>query len=324
MARMTTSFDDLRLTDRVRVSCERVVDGAGLLTIDDHVLRDLAATLELPRLAPTSLTVAAPSNVEPLTDAEAAEATLTFALDAINFGSGFHDIVRKRPGRSGAQTMAEALINYISWTGPLGPDRLQQFTVNDCSQIFGQELDSGALEELMSLFTASLNDLGEWLENNNGAAAVITRADSSAEALAEHLTEMLFYRDVESYGGEPVAFYKRAQITAADLTRRVRPDLFTDLHRLTAFADNLVPHTLRMMNAITLDDDLADAIDAGMLLDPGSAAEVEIRAAGVVCVERLAIMTGANAMDIDAYLWDRGQDPEIKRVPRHRARSVFY
>lgn len=321
---MTAVLDDLRLTDRVRTSCKRVVDQAGLLTIDDDALRDFAATLELPRQASAPSIGAALSRTEPLTEAEVAEATLTFALDAINFGSGFHDVVRKRPGRSGAQTMADSLVDYISWTGPLGPDRLQHFTIDDCSQIFGQELDDGALEELMSLFTTALNDLGEWLEQNNGAAAVIERADRSAEALAEHLTEMLFYRDVESYNGEPVAFYKRAQITAADLTRRVRPDLFTDLHRLTAFADNLVPHTLRMLRVIALDEDLAAAIDAGTLLDPGSPAEVEIRSAGVVCVERLASLTGANAMDIDAHLWERGQDPEIKRVPRHRARSVFY
>jgi len=321
---MSTTFDDLPLTDRVRESCARVIEGAGLLTLNDDVLRQLASDLDLSESAPTQPIGRRSLDATPFTAAETAETTLTFALDAINFGSGYHDIVRKRPGRSGAQTMADALIEYISWTGPLGPDRLVNFTIDDCSQIFGQELDDGGLEELMSLFSTALNDLGEWLANNGGAEAVIAKADGSAEALAEHLTEMLFYRDVDSYSGEPVAFYKRAQITTADLARRVRPDLFDDLHRLTAFADNLVPHTLRMLGALTLDEDLAAAIDGGVLLDPGSPAEVEIRAAGVVGVERLAALSGARAMDIDAHLWERGQDPAIKRTPRHRARSVFY
>lgn len=295
------------------------MDHADLVTIDGPALERLAATLDLGAAPSTRFD----SDVA-LTATEEAQATLTFALDAINFGSGYHDVVRKRPGRSGAQTMSDALTEYVSWTGPLGPDRLQQFTVADCSQIFGQELDGGALEELMSLFRTALNDLGEWLAANNGSAAVIAQADGSAEALAEHLTEMLFYRDVESYRGLPVAFYKRAQITPADLARTIRPNLFSDLHRLTAFADNLVPHTLRMLDVITLDHELAAAIDGGVLLDPGGPAEVEIRAAGVVCVERLADLTGATAMDIDAHLWHRGQDPVIKRTPRHRARSVFY
>lgn len=315
---MTDSFDDLPLCDRVRSSCARVMESATLVTIDDTALTRISSTLE-----PSKLERATAATVE-LTDGEIPAATLTFALDAINFGSGYHDVVRKRPGRSGAQTMADALVDYVSWTGPLGPDRLRRFTIDDCSQIFGQELDDGALEELMSLFTTALNDLGEWLSDNGGAAQVIARADGSSEALAQSLTGMVFYRDVESYQGEPVAFYKRAQITAADLARRVRPDLFSDLHRLTAFADNLVPHTLRMLGAITLDDHLAEAIDAGVLLDPGGSADVEIRAAGVVCVERLAALSGATAMDIDEHLWNRGQDPAIKATPRHRARSVFY
>lgn len=294
------------------------MDEAGLVTIDDDALQELAKSIDPP---PPRLPI--PVDIE-LIESEIQQATLTFALDAINFGSGYHDLVRKRPGRSGSQTMAESLIDYVAWTGPLGPDRLQRFTVDDCSQIFGQELDGGTLEELMSLFSSALNDLGEWLETNGGVAAVIASADGSAEALAERLTDMLFYRDVESYGGSPVAFYKRAQITPADLARRVRRNLFGDLHRLTAFADNLVPHTLRMLGVIRLDPDLASAIDGGVSLDPGSPAEVEIRAAGVVCVERMATLAAATAMDIDALLWERGQDPAIKRVPRHRSRSVFY
>lgn len=323
MARMLDSFDNLALfdrplCDRVRLSCARVIDEANLVTIDDEALLKLAQTIEL---APKTARV--PVDVH-LTEPEAQLATTTFALDAINFGSGYHDLVRKLPNRSGSQTMADSLLDYVSSTGPLGPDRLQRFTVVDCSQIFGQDLDGGALEELMSLFSSALNDLGEWLESNGGAAAVIASADGSAEALAERLTEMLFYRDVESYRGSPVAFYKRAQITPADLARRVRPNLFGDLHRLTAFADNLVPHTLRVLGVIHLDADLAVAIDSGVSLDPGSPAEVEIRAAGVECVERLATHVGATAMDIDALLWERGQHPAIKRVRRHRSRSVFY
>lgn len=320
MAQMGASFDDLPLTSRVRQSCQRVVAEAGLVTLDDDAIATIARSIE-PDLERTPMPSATAAE---LADDEIGPATLVLALDAINFGSGYHDIVRKRSGRSGAQTMAESFTDYISWTGALGPDRLQRFTIDDCSQIFGQDLDGGALQELMSLFTTALNDLGDWLEANGGTAAVIAAAGGSSEALATHLTDMLFYRDVESHNGQPVAFYKRAQITAADLARTVRPTLFSDLDRLTAFADNLVPHTLRVLGAIALDPDLAAAIDAGVLLDPGSPPEVEIRAAGVVGVERLAGLLDAAPMDLDAHLWNLGQDPEIKSTPRHRARSVFY
>ncbi len=259
-----------------------------------------------------------------LTPTEVDELTLTLALDAINFGSGWHDVVRKRPGCSGSQTMSRSLEDYISWTGPLDPTRLRRITSADCSQIFGQDLDGGAQEELMALFATALVDLGEWLDAGGGSEAVLRAAAGSAERLAEQLTAMPFYRDVEQHRGLPVAFYKRAQITPADIARRVRPDLFSDLHRLTAFADNLVPHVLRMSGVLRYEPSLASHIDTGALLDAGSEAEVEIRAAGVECVERLADRCNRRPMDIDEMLWTLGSQPAMKSVRRHRARSVFY
>ena len=46
--------------------------------------------------------------------------------------------------------------------------------------------------------------------------------------------------------GVPVPFLKRAQIAAADLAPRRASSQFPDLERLTMFADNLVPHVLRL------------------------------------------------------------------------------
>ena len=318
MTQMPTSFDHLPLCDRVRESCRWVSEHAQLVTIDDHALARLGGTLDL---KPTHNRSTPPSQLSP---AQIDEATLVLALDAINFGSGYHDVVRKRPGLSGSRTMAAALEDYVQITGRLTPDRLGQITIEDCSQIFSQELDGGVQEELMSLFAAALCDLGRWLDDRGGAGPAIASARASAEAFADSLTDMLFFRDVERYRATTVSFYKRAQITPADLARRVHPGLFTDLHRLTAFADNLVPHVLRMTGVLAYDADLSSTVDRRQLLEPGGQADVEIRAAGVECVERLVHLTGATAMDLDERLWTLGGAAEMKATPRHRARTVFY
>ncbi len=306
------------LVDRVRRSCAHLVDRATLVHIDDDRLRSLAASLEIP---------AAPDGV-PLGDSRSkTDPTLVFALDAINFGSGYHDIVRKRPGLSGARTMAASLTDYVSWTGPLSSERLQRITAADCSQIFGQELDDGSLEELMRSFASALQDLGHWLEARGGAEGAIAAANGSAVALADSLTAMPMFDDRSTIPGQApgatVEFYKRAQITAADLARDAGV-AFDDLARLTAFADNLVPHVLRVTGALTYDRDLEATIDRGELLPAGGRAELEIRAAGVVAVERLSAWTGRRAMDIDLALWELGGEPRVKAVRRHRTRSVFY
>jgi len=57
---------------------------------------------------------------------------------------------------------------------------------------------------------------------------------------------------------------------------------------------------------------------------PGSLEEVEIRACGLHAVELLAARTGRAPATIDHQLWQRGQDPAIKAVPRHRCRCSWY
>ena len=55
-------------------------------------------------------------------------------------------------------------------------------------------------------------------------------------------------------------FYKRAQIAANDLQLAQVVD-FPDVDRLTIFADNLVPHVLRLDGVLIYDDALAHAVD---------------------------------------------------------------
>ena len=55
-------------------------------------------------------------------------------------------------------------------------------------------------------------------------------------------------------------FYKRAQIAANDL-HLARVVQYEDVDRLTIFADNLVPHVLRLDGVLHYSDELAALID---------------------------------------------------------------
>ncbi|HEX6228030.1 MAG TPA: queuosine salvage family protein, partial [Solirubrobacterales bacterium] len=118
---------------------------------------------------------------------------------------------------------------------------------------------------------------------------------------------------------------KRAQLVPADLCRAGLASL-NDLDRLTAFADNLVPHVLRLDGVLVLDPGLAAAIDAEELLRHGSAEEVELRACAVHAIELLAAATEPRLTpaEIDALLWNRGGGRRYKSVPRPRCRNTAY
>jgi hypothetical protein len=255
-------------------------------------------------------------------------------LAAVNFGSGWHPVLRKRPGRSGATTVAEGVRAWEAREGPLHAERLAGLDLDTVAAMTGQPLDDPELAELVGHWTAALVELGNAVAAHGDGTfrSFVAAADGSAVALARQLGGLEHFADVARHDGEPVSFYKRAQLAAADLHRALGDHPLAhgrDLHRLTAFADNLVPHVLRVEGALHLDAGLAARIGRGELLAPGGAEEVEIRAAGVQGVERLVAARGArgeavSAADLDAWLWSRGGAERFKAVPRHRARCTAY
>jgi hypothetical protein len=249
-------------------------------------------------------------------------AAFWITLDAINFGSGWFPTLRKRDGRSGYFTIASALEKRFAADGPWSAAELQALTAGDIARV----LDQDAQHELMSLFAASLRDLGTHLEEDSGGSftAVVDAAGGSAVSLVERLASWSCFAERSTYGGLTVPFRKRAQICAGDLARAGAAE-FGDLDRLTMFADNLVPHVLRLDGVLRFDPELIDRIARGELLTHGSPEEVEIRACAVHAVELLvAALPGSCAAQLDEVLWQRGQEPRYKAVPRHRCRCTAY
>ena len=265
------------------------------------------------------------------------ESTLAFivTLAAINFGSGWFPHLKKRPGLSGYFNIAASLNDFFRAEGPIPANRLARLNGGDCARIFGQDRNDKVVNELMDRFSTALNDLGRLVVDryNGSFVELIESAQASAEQLVNLLKAMPFFDDVESWRGRRVPFYKRAQLTAADLAIAFHGKgwgRFDDLDEVTIFADNLIPHVLRMDGVLLYDTDLAARIDREELIPAGAPEEVEIRARAVHAVELMVeelrrVGRNATARGLDFILWNRGQRPEYKRAkPRHRTRTVFY
>ena len=313
----------------IRAACAEVTRRARFVEIDSDGLSSFADRLAAEAWPEESLDPAHHFQ------GEAAE-TLAFviALDAINFGSGWFPRLRKRAGLSGYRTIATGLKEHVEASGAPTGEKLRRATDAEMARVFGQSLNDPEVAELMNLFARAWRDLGEWLGriHEDRFELLIERCEGRAARLVSALAEMPLYRDVADYEGISVPFYKRAQITAVDLSLAFEGEgfgRFADLDSLTLFADNLVPHVLRCEGVLRYADDLAAAIDDEQLLETGSAEETEIRAVAVTAVERLTEALAdrgrpTTAHALDGLLWNAGQSPGIKARPRHRARNTFY
>jgi hypothetical protein len=295
--------------EEVRAHAEQVANAARYVRIHPERLADYAASLPMDEARAPELDPATHYLGEP-------EQTLAYVvtLDAINFGSGYFPHLQKRTGLSGYFTVAASLKD--AW--PLSVEQLQGLSADECARIFGQTSPDAEIVELMGLFARALNDLGNLVATSYGGSfrRLVDAADGSAERLVPLLAEMPFYQDV--------GFYKRAQLTPADLAVAGVAQ-FDDLDRLTIFADNLVPHVLRVDGVLEYDPELLGRINREELIAAGSQEEQEIRACALHAVEQLrGQMAGISSMQLDYVLWNRGQQPAYKAQPRHRARTVFY
>jgi len=288
------------LLDEVRESCREIAESARSVSIDLDAARPLDGAPP-PELDPERHYLDGPPGDV---------AAYLLQLDAINFGSGWFPTLRKRPGCSGYFTVAWSLADRARTEGPWSNAELRGLGAGDLAAVLGQEPG----HPLMDLYAEALRDLGHFL-GERSALDVAAEADGSAEQLATALARgMPFFDDR--------GFYKRAQIAASDLALAGLAE-FGDLDRLTIFADNLVPHVLRVDGVLSYDPGLAARIDSGELIPPGRE-EIEIRACAVHACELLAPRLGVPPRTLDNWLWNRGQQPRYKAVPRHRTRTTAY
>jgi hypothetical protein len=213
---------------------------------------------------------------------------------------------------------------------PLDPAALAEMTEADLADILAGE---GTIP-LLAERAANLRELGAGLRDHWGGsvALFIEAAGGSAPRLARLLArDFASFDDVATYAGREVRFYKRAQIAVADLWGALGGQglgAFRDLEHLTAFADYKVPQVLRRLGILVYDAHLAGLVDSRAELPPGSAEEVEIRAATIWGVEELrralaAAGRSVRAFEIDWYLWEEGQRVRDDR-PYHRTRTIYY
>ena len=303
------------LVDEIRDGCAWVAERAAHVSIEQDAIPAYAAALPGPPAPdPQDALVHGPAELR---------AAFHLTLDAINFGSGWFPTLRKREGRSGYWTVALGLRDRFARHGAWGAAELRAL---DAAMI-AATLDQDPQHELMALFARSLNDLGAHVADEHGGSflALAQAAGGSAVALAERLAGWDCFADTSPYAGRTIPFCKRAQIAAADLHHAGVADFSADLHRLTLFADNLVPHVLWLDGILHVDADLTARIEAEQLIAHDSREEVELRACAVHAVELIVReRPDLTAQQVDHLLWRRGGGAHYKAVPRPRSRCTAY
>ncbi len=259
-------------------------------------------------------------------------------LDSLNFcfwpvaGKAKWEIEYKSRKLSGYYALAAALRQAVESGVPITEaEYLSELTLSKLKQILGGQGELPFMKHRLHI----LIELGQlMLEEYEGRALkLVEAAGKSVVRLALLLAEKLAsFRDVAKYQGHEVFFYKRAQIFAADLYGAFDGKdwgSFTDMDKLTAFADYKLPQVLRHLGIFDYAQPLAEKVDQEIYLEAGSTEEIEIRANTIWAVELIRLELermgrGLRAFEIDSILWNLGQHAAFKTKPYHRTLTIFY
>lgn len=216
---------------------------------------------------------------------------------------------------------------------------LSSMSREDLAYIFrGVPAEDGSASETIPLFDARLahvHEIGRVLLtrfNGQFARAVEKAGESTVNLVLLLAQEFSSFHDVAVYHDREVRFFKRAQICVADLYGAFggkRWGAFTDLDKLTIFADYKLPQVLRHYGVLVYDSELAERVDTQELLQAGGEEEVELRAATIWACELLrremsrASGMAITAVEVDQLLWYLGQNSSEMR-PYHRTRTIYY
>jgi hypothetical protein len=164
------------------------------------------------------------------------------------------------------------------------------------------------------------------------AANLIKACGKDARKLLALLSDYYpSFRDISTYNGLSVPFYKRAQLFVIDIFHFFEGQGLGELHHtdsITALADYKVPQILRHLGIITYASDLAQKVDTKIELAYNSPPEVEIRAANVWAIELVRRSIAVRIPDvtttaINDALWLQSQATKDMR-PYHRCKNIYY
>lgn len=184
-----------------------------------------------------------------------------------------------------------------------------------------------------------LNELGKVLLKNFGGQTInilekIKRKTGNLKA--ENLIEILIkyfpsFRDIAFYKKREIYFLKRAQIFIGDIWGSFQGKSwgnFSDLHKLTCFADYKIPQILVNFGVLKYSPCLLKKIKRKEKIFPGSQEEIEIRANTIWAIEYLKkelkkLGKNFRSFEIDWILWNKAKKIKMK-IPHHRTRTIYY
>ena len=176
---------------------------------------------------------------------------------------------------------------------------------------------------------SNLVEMNDFLKRSGNSFYKLIKDLNIDSQLFEFIISNLdYFKDVSTYDGEEVLFYKRAQLLTSDIlhVREKKEQIDVDYSHLIGCADYKIPQVMRCYGMLEFSNSLASKVDNKVELEEGSKEEVEIRANTLKIIDYIyeTLDRKYSRMDINDFIWLLGQDKSKMTKPYHRTLTKHY
>ena len=136
------------------------------------------------------------------------------------------------------------------------------------------------------------------------------------------------FEDTRKYEGKIIYFYKLAQLLTSDILHVIenKEQRVVDYSNLLGCADYKIPQVMQGFGILEYDKELSLLLETKTEIDENSEYEVEIRASQIVVINYIwdKIDKCIDRIDINDFIWGKGQDKTKEYKPYHLTRTTSY
>ena len=182
------------------------------------------------------------------------------------------------------------------------------------------------LEERYRIITGIARIVNEKM--NGSFYDYIKAMNTDKEIFETIISNFSSFEDARTYQNRTIYFYKLAQLLTSDILHVIKNKerIEVDYSNLLGCADYKIPQVMQGFGILEYDDELSLLLDSKTEIKENSEYEVEIRASMIVVINYIWEQIGKSIdrIDINDFIWVKGQDKTKKYKPYHLTRTRSY
>lgn len=204
--------------------------------------------------------------------------------------------------------------------------QLENMTLEDFKEILKGNIDIPLLEERYKIVSSIAEIVNKKM--NGSFYDYIKDMNTDQEIFKTILNNFSGFEDTRTYKGQTVYFYKLAQLLTSDILHVIenKEQKEVDYSNLLGCADYKIPQVMQGFGILEYDTKLSSILETKTEIEENSEYEVEIRASMIVVINYIweQIDKIIDRIDINDFIWSKGQDKTKKYKPYHLTRTKSY